>query len=86
MEFFPLEYKYLPTCNVSVKNNLDYSTLLAKAQVKVKFVKKNMGWQYFIYNQCISLFSFFLSIYHSVYCLHLYPLLIIFEEIGESNV
>lgn len=40
MEFFPLEYKYLPTCNVSVKNNLDYSTLLAKAQVKVKFVKK----------------------------------------------
>lgn len=43
MEFFPLEYKYLPTYNVLVKNNLDYSKLLAKMQVKVKFVKKKYG-------------------------------------------
>lgn len=63
MEFFPLEYKYLPTCNVSVKNNLDYSILLAKAQVKVKFVKKIWdGNILFITNVFLcSLFSKYLS-------------------------
>ena len=80
MEFFPLEYKYLPTYNVLVKNNLDYSKLLAKMQVKVKFVKKIMGWQYIIYNQCISVFSFFLSFYRILYIVCIYILFFIIFE------
>lgn len=81
MEFFPLEYKYLPTCNVLVKNNLDYSKLLAKVQMKVKFVKKkNKLWNgniLFITN--VFLCSLF-SIYHILYIVCIYILyLIIFQ-------
>lgn len=39
-----------------------------------------MGWQYIIYNQCISVFSFFLSIYRILYIVCIYILFFIIFE------